>query len=244
MRETEALSEESGAAYREGKALFGTGNYADAAERFGEAYGLDERNTAALFARGLSFYRLKEYGEAAAVMNLVLGNDPAHEKALRLLPAALASTGRLREALTAYDRGIGRFPDSYWFYYGKAKAHIGLGENKEAVPLLEQAIRMAPGRLDIIETLASVYAALGKMDKAFEQAQVILGTNPRHPQARVIAADYKRLTGRLDEALEDYGVAAGNIETKAYAEHYMADIRRTLEERAIEKEYEEHLKEQ
>ena len=237
--DTVPISKESGEAYNDGRKLFDEGKFSEAAVLFRNAVELDERNTAALFAQGLALYRMKKYEDAVRVLNRLLDREPGHEKALRLLPTVLATLGQQDEALHAYDHGISRFPDNYWFYYGKAKVYIGLGNNSEAAKALEQAVERAPGLIELYETLASVYAAQGKMEKAFGTAQTILGKNPRNPRALVISADYKRMTGRLEEALEDYRIAAESIETRAYAEHYIMEIRRTLEEREIEKEFEE-----
>ena len=70
----------------------------------------------------------------------------------------------------------------------------------------------------------------------------ILKKNKNHARAHVIVGDYKRINGQLEEALREYEIAVKNIETKAYAEHFIKVINQQLEEIEIEKEYEARQK--
>ncbi len=236
------VNEESGAAYREGLELFKKRQYLDAAPLFGKAYTLDERNVAALFAHGLALNNAGKYAEAAEKLELVLEKQPDHEKALVLYPMTLERSEQYEKALAAYDAGIEKDPKDFNLYWGKARVFIRQKKHKEAVPSLIKARDLSPGNLKIRALLAQTYSELGRMEDAFNEAQAILEKNPNHARARVIVADYKRLAGKLEEAREEYQLAAKNIETKAYAEHYIEVIDQKLEEIEIEKEWEARQK--
>jgi predicted Zn-dependent protease len=158
------------------------------------------------------------------------------------LSSALSGAGEKDKALAAYDKGIQSFPKNPAFRLGKAKTLIEMKKYEEATVLLNKILETNPERMDVLETLAYTYRDMGKMKEANEAAQKILARNKNHARVRIIAADYKRISGKLDEALADYQLAAKSIETKAYAEHFISVIKQQLDEAQIEKEYEESLK--
>ncbi len=235
------VNKESGEEYREGISLLNAKKYSQAVEHFQRAYELDNRNINALFAHGLALSEMKKFREAAVKFQLVLENDSKHEKALKMLPAVLADAGESEKAIAAYDKGIETMPESYFFYWGKAAEYMKLNRFEDAVPLLISAAEKAPQRIEIQEKLAYVYRESGRLDESYSTALSILEKNKNNVHARIIAADYKRLTGKLEEALKDYEVAVKDIETKAYAEHFIEVINQKLEEMEIEKEYRSRL---
>ena len=237
------VNDESGAAYRTGLELYAQGQYPQAIRSFQEAYRLDERNVSALFAHGLALVKQKKHKEAAALFEKVLEKEPLHEKALRMLPVAYANAGDNDGALAAYDRGIKAIPGNYSFYLAKARMLIKLKRLKDAIPLVEKAREIDPGRVEIEETLAQAYAEDGRMDEAFGIASRILAKDAGNVRAHVIAGDYLRLKGNLKEAIEHYRIAVKDIETKAYAEHFIEVLEQKIEEKEVEKEYEKKLAE-
>ena len=240
-RKDDIVNDESGAAYRSGLELYARGQYPQAIRSFQEAYRLDERNVSALFAHGLALVKQKKYKDAAAMFEKVLEKEPSHEKALRMLPVTCANAGDNDGALAAYDRGIKAMPGNYSFYLAKARMLIKLKRLKDAIPLVEKAREIEPGRVEIEETLAQAYAEDGRMDEAFGIASRILAKDAGNVRAHVIAGDYLRLKGNLKEAIEHYRIAVKDIETKAYAEHFIEVLEQKIEEKEVEKEYEKKL---
>jgi len=278
VRAQSAVNEASGTEYREGLKLYGEGKYDAAALRFGKAFELDERNTAAVFAHGLALDKLGRYEDAALKFEGVLERDPGHEKALRMYPAVLARLGLNDRALAAWDRGIEVKPDLPFLRLGKARLLIALERPGEAVPLIGKALELGsrekgtfellayahraleqydhalaaydsalvrrPGDIDCMYLRAQTLSESGRLDEAFRAASDIIRRNGNHARARIIAGDCERLKGRYDEALGHYGIAAGNIGTRAYAEHFIKVIEQKLEEMEIEREWEEGQRKQ
>jgi len=242
-QKNDSVNDESGAAYRTGLELYAQGQYPQAIRSFQEAYRLDERNVSALFAHGLALVKQKKYKDAAAMFEKVLEKEPSHEKALRMLPVTCANAGDNDGALAAYDRGIKAMPGNYSFYLAKARMLIKLKRLNDAIPLVEKAREIEPGRVEIEETLAQAYAEDGRMDEAFGIASRILAKDAGNVRAHVIAGDYMRLKGNLKEAIEHYRIAVKDIETKAYAEHFIEVLEQKIEEKEVEKEYEKKLAE-
>ncbi|MFC1528951.1 tetratricopeptide repeat protein [Candidatus Latescibacterota bacterium] len=237
-QESIVVNEESGIEYRKGLELFKEKSYNEAIGHFEKAYQADGRNINALFAHGLSLSNLKQYDKAVKKYQQVLEKNPKHEKTLKMLPSALSRAGETEKALAAYDRGIDALPENYFFYLGKAVLNHQLNNYNEAIPLLKKALEKAPDRIEILDKLLVSYRKTGNMEEAFKTASMILEKNSNYALARITLADYKRLKGKLEEALKDYEIAAKNLETKAYAEHYIEFIHQQLEEIEIEKEYE------
>ena len=266
------VNEISGKKHREGLNLYNQGNYLHAIPHFEEAYQLDERNIAALFAHGLALNKIKRHSEAAEIFKTLLEKDPLYEKALKMYPTALAQAGQTEQALDAYDKGITQMPNDYYFYLGKARVYIELKNFNDAISYLTEALDIDSQRSELHETIAYAYrgqelfgealshynkalelrprdinyqflraqtlADMGRMEDAYNAAMNVLERNKNHARARIIIANYKRLAGKLNEALEEYTIAAKNIETKAYAEYYIEVIKQQLDEIEIEKEYE------
>lgn len=236
-REEVIVNKGSGEEYSEGLSLLNAKEYSQAVEHFQRAYELDNRNINALFAHGLALSEMKKFREAAVKFQLVLDKDRMHEKALKMLPTVLADAGESEKAIAAYDKGIETMPENHFFYWGKAVEYIKLNRFEDAVPLLIMAAEKAPQRIEIQEKLAYVYRESGRLDESYSIALSIMEKNKNNVHARIIVGDYKRLTGKLDEALMDYEIAAKDIETKAYAGHFIEVINQKLEEMEIEKEY-------
>lgn len=239
-----AVNGESAAVYRSALDLFRKGDFAQALPLFTKAYKLDQRNTNALFAQGLTLDRLKQYNEAAGVYRTVLTVDPNHEKAMQALGQSLFEAGRFDEALEAASAGAKAYPKSYIYPNSTALVYLKQEKYKEAVPYLQKAIELKPDDLRIQYLLAQSLTQLGRSDDAVVLARAILAKNENDARARLIVADNLRESGKLEDAKAQYQIAARNIETKAYAEHYIKIIDQRIEELDIEREYEERMKTQ
>ncbi len=238
------VNEESGKIYREGLALFNSGKFDEAAGLFAKSYATDERNVNALFANGLAFSRLGKNKEAAEIYISVLEKEPTHENALKMLPVAYERDGQVERALAAYDKGIEAVPNNYNSYYGKAVLQIKLTNYKEAIELLNKAVELQPQRMEIHEKLLYAYRESGDLENAKKIAESIIAEDKDNARARLVIADYYRMNQQYDEAMKQYQLASSNIETRAYAEHYIEVIKQTLDDIEIEKEFEMRMKQQ
>lgn len=115
---------------------------------------------------------------------------------------------------------------------------------KEALAANDNALALKPGDTGYLYFKAQVLSETGAMKDAYDTAKKVLAKNADHARARIIVADYKREQGMLDEALADYELAMKNIETRAYASHYIEVIKQQQEEEEIEREYQERLRKQ
>ena len=197
-----------------------------------------------MFAQGRAFNNLKKYPEAVAARFRLRKTEPDHDKALRLYPVVLEQAGRNDDALAAYDKALTRIPDNADLNWGKGRVFVRMQKHKEAIPPLEAALRLEPANQKIRLLLTQTYVSVGRPEDAYKAAETILAAEPNNARARVIVADWKRQQGDYEAAIADYTAAAKNIETKAYAEHFIEVIRQQMEEEEIENEYRERLKQE
>ncbi len=234
----QVVSPESGKEYNAGIKLFSEGKHAPALEHFTKAAQLDPKNVAAIFAQGLALSKLNRPKEAAERFTAVLKVDPVHAKALQALPAALYQAGEVEGALEAYDRGIEKTPKQMELYTGKAVILIRQKKYGDAVQILDKAQKLDPKNVKILETTAYVLAESGRLKEAAELAEKILAVNRTNARAHVILGDNLRLSRKYSEALSHYQAASKNLETRAYAEHFIEVIKKQQEDEEIEREYE------
>ncbi len=234
-----AVSAESGQHYEQGLRLFNEGNYSEAFTYFQRAYELDNKNIAACFAMGLSRSREKNYAAAADHFRQALEANPGHAKALRLYPAMLFNAGEFDRAADAYDKALAQETDSIPLNAGQAKTLVKLGRHEDALPYFRNALAGGQPDLGLKYLYAQTLAEAGKPKEAADTALEIITADPDHARARIIAADYLRLSGSLNEALEQYKAAAKDSATRTYAQYYIGEIEFELEEREIERAWEE-----
>ncbi len=228
--------------YNDGLALYNQGKFAQSIDQFKKAEEIDPANTAAIYARGLALGRMNRHREAAQAYSGVLTKDPGHRKSLIMLPSALAQASDAPGALAAYDKAIAALPGETSLYAGKARILILQKKYDDALAVLDKARSLAPKDPRIRETTAYVLAESGKLKEASVIAAEILAANPTNARAHLILADSFRLAKKFPEALEQYRAASKNLETKAYAEHFIDVIKKQTEEDEIEREYEARQK--
>ena len=235
------VNEESGTEYRTGLELFQQGLYADAIMHFEKAYEHDGRNINAIFATGLALDRTGRPEDAVAHYLQVLAADSTHAKAMKALPQSYFKQENWDKALAAYERGARFHPEDHAYPYGIALVHLKREAFDRAAPQLRKTLELRPDDTRIQFLLASCYVELGNMPEAVGIAHAILARDESHARARLILADHLRESANYDAALKEYKLAAGNIDTKAYAEHYIEIIEQLQEELEIEREYQERL---
>ncbi len=238
------VNKESGIVYREGLGSFKKGDYDAALRLFQESGKLDARNTAAFFAQALALDKLKRFDEAATVLDSLIVRDKTDKKARMLHALVLERAGKLPEAKKSYEKAIELMPEDYRQHYGRARTAASLEDKNAALESIRAANKLKSGDPEMMYFEAELLTSLGKDKEAAAMAEKILEIQPGHAHALIILADFNRMTESYERALELYHEASKTLATKAYAEHYIDVIEHILEEREIEREYEERLKQE
>lgn len=153
--------------------------------------------TAAVLSLYLRLPRLAPWvgvGGAVALGALTLARNADYQSPLRLWRDTLAKR-----------------PNSPAAQHGVGIALIADGQPKDAIPLLESAVKLDPGRLDYQANLALAEDAYGlellkgaKVGEALPHFEQAVTRAPRKVDYRVNQAGALRLAGRTDEAIAQY----------------------------------------
>jgi len=175
--------------------LFSTANVSYELKRYEEALASYDRALAiqpdfaqALSNRGNALYELKRHEEALASYDRALAIQPDFAEA-HLGRGTVLSTFELKrheEALASYDRALAIRPDFAEAHHGRGTVFRTSGRIKEALPLLEKAVELAPQRgkfvgslveskrftdgdphLELIETLARDVGSFPEEDQIY-----------------------------------------------------------------------------
>jgi Tfp pilus assembly protein PilF len=113
---------------------------------------------------------------------------PDNLEALNALGICLTLMGRPKEALEAFDHGLGLAPDAPFLLVHRAQALENVGRLREAQASLEQVIARTPNEARALEHLASLCVRRGDMTKAREYATRALNVTAPLPAATIALA--------------------------------------------------------
>jgi TolB-like protein/Flp pilus assembly protein TadD len=143
------------------------------------------------YARGL--YSARRHGEAAAALERVVEVEPENFLARALLSSVYIELGRYEEAMVIGTEAAGKAPGGFSLV-GVALARAGRVE--EARGEAARLIELSKSRYVPAYEIASVYAALGDpdrafewLDRAFEEHSALLGTFRSDPVMDPLRAD-------------------------------------------------------
>ena len=109
----------------------------------------------------------ERYGDALNQINRFLSQNPSHGRASSLKARALVGLGMWNEAATTFQISGAEGPDEL---HDWATALMHLQRWSDALPLLEQTLRIEPKNADALHEVTACYARLGKHDAALASA--------------------------------------------------------------------------
>ena len=140
----------------------------------------------------------------------------------------LMQSGRLAEALAAYDRTVEQFPDNAVARTGRAETLRALGRLAEALAAYDRTVEQFPedavarnGRAETLRALGRLAEALAAYDRTVEQF-------PDDVFARNGRAETLRALGRLAEALAAYDRTVEQFPDDVFARNGRAETLRAL----------------
>jgi tetratricopeptide (TPR) repeat protein len=116
----------------------------------------------------------------------------------------LHNSGRLEEALRAYESTIERFPASVPAYVGRAEVLRQMGRIDEALRAYEGAIESFPTNVIAYTGHAEVLREMGQIEEALSAYESAIELFPRNVVVYTGRAETLRAMGRIEEALRAY----------------------------------------
>ena len=121
----------------------------------------------AKYIDALKLYQQKEYGEALALFQEEVRENPGNDAACYYI-AMICSADRTREAGTIewLKRAIELSPDNFWYRYSLATFYLHTGRQELGMPMLEQLTADFPKKTDLYFDLINVYLSESDVEKA------------------------------------------------------------------------------
>ncbi|MDH2906218.1 MAG: tetratricopeptide repeat protein [Methanomassiliicoccales archaeon] len=181
-----------------GNILLKKGKTADAAAAFSEAVRYGPTNTENLAGRAEALYRLGDYTGELECYDRILKLNPSHRTALQNRGAALQQSGRLAEAVVAYEAAISKFGRDPGILRNLSLAHYNLHYTAKALDALDAILSANPSDERAIRLKGLILAEMGS-DAALDYLERYNAIREEADVLGVIAALYNR-KGRRKEA--------------------------------------------
>lgn len=182
----------------------------------------------ALVLRSIVRALMGRYSEALQDCQLVLGENPAHEDALRNGGLAALQNGDFETAAHLLSQIELPAADSDTIVLALSTAYMHEGLYKQAVELLSDSSIdiQEQSKIDRLQLLVQGLTSLGDIESASKMADELLAINPSSPAILEAFASTMALLGEADRAETYYKLAlvASNEEAQAYYALRLADF--------------------
>ena len=138
-----------------------------------------------------------DVGAAEQKLQWILHRSPENYRALDLLGIVRAQQQRNSEAETIFQRVIKSRPDYASAHINLGLLYIQMGEQEQAVPQLEEGLRLAPDRLDATTALTGILR---------DQARAAVAGDPEKALSLLLRA--RRLQPSDPDVQFDFGMVA------------------------------------
>lgn len=154
-----------------------------------------------------------DYARASAVCARLVGAAAPPADALVALGTLNRLSGNFAEALLLFNRAIELAPELEPAYYGRARAHQGLGDLVGAEQDLLTTIRLEPGFWQVYSGYGVFLASTGRLAEAIEQFSRVVSLTPENPQGHGNLGTALFASGRWEEAESAWQVSLDLEET-------------------------------
>ena len=163
--------------------------------------------------RQVSFWR-----DSETLWRRTLACTAQNFMAHNMLGGALASQGRLDEAVAQFCRAVTIKPDYAELYYNLGTALASQRRTDEAIVQFRRALSIKSDYAEAHNNLGNALATQGQLDEAMEHYRQALKIKPGYIEAHNDLGSVLAVRGRLDEAIQQYRQA---LEIKPdYADAY------------------------
>jgi len=193
-------------------------DYPDAARWLERSLEMNPRNTEAWYDLARTRMMQNDYNKALDAIQQALRLSPRMVKAENNLGLILEAQNRLDEAENAYRNAVEWQKDSQHpseqplLNYGKLL--IDKQRSAEAVPLLEQAVKIAPQDPKCHEAFARALDRQGEHAKAIEEMQAAIQLDPKNPRLHFQLGQIYRRAGEADKGRQEMELSG-----KLYGSH-------------------------
>ena len=136
-----------------------------------------------LLERALRCERRGRFGEAIALLNLVLEDDPENAMAWRHLAALQSQYGRVEAAIACYRRAAALDPGSVSILSNLGLLYLDDLRPEEAIIVYRLAAELEPDKADNFHNLGVALYEAGHAEEALDAFRHACELNPEHPNS-------------------------------------------------------------
>ncbi len=151
--------------------------------------------------------RNRDYRTAISIWEDTVAKRPANPRARQNLGVALATAGRLPEALREFDHAAELAPTDAEVFYNRGAARAALGEPGAALADYDRALELRPDFPEALSNRADLRRAAGRLDLALRDYTRAISLRPDLAAAYLGRAQTFYGLGRWSEAWADIAAA-------------------------------------
>ncbi len=174
------------------------GEYVEAIKKFLEAEKLDPENIAYPYERSLAYYKREDYESVVEILEPLIKRDESNELIYQLLGNSYDFLERKDEAISIYDAGLEKFPDSGRLYFERGLTESDRDNNRIAMSYWEKGIKNDPAYHNNYYGLALYYARTAERVWAVHYGEIFLNLSTDIKKNIEISENlYETYTGAL-----------------------------------------------
>ena len=194
-------------------------DYPDAIHWFEQSVAFDAANREAWYGLGRCYYTQSRFTEAERAFQRSLALKPGDIKTLTNLGLVYEMQNRLDDADRTYAQAVAlarNDPQSdEWPYLNYASFLLDNSRAADAIPLLEQAIRISPRCADCHLKQGRALAAAGKQAEAIAELRQAVALSPGDPKMHYELGRAYRAAGQMEQAKAELALSAKLYGAKA-----------------------------
>jgi len=186
-----------------GERLLAEGLLADAIDELDSAARIDSSSSRVHLLLGQAFFESGNMASAIAELNLSLKWEPESTESRFLLGLCHMRQGQADKAAGSFRAVLERQPNHGMAHVEIARIWAGKGEQERAIDAYETALKhLEAGQDEIRLEMARVYRNLGRLQKAREYCEQVLGERPKDQEVYHLLAQISLDEGDDERALE------------------------------------------
>jgi tetratricopeptide (TPR) repeat protein len=191
---------------RRARAFENEGRFDDALAAYGEAFDRSNHDPALARDIGRLALRLGQHAIAEQLFRVHLAADPASLDSRLHLAQALSEQQRYDEAIGVLSAILQTHPQEAGLWSALGAVLVQQGRPGEALPFLEEALRLSPDSGGFLYARANAFTDLGDQARAIQDYEAALGrvTDADHDRVRLALAFAKLARGDLEGGWDDY----------------------------------------
>lgn len=209
----------------EGNKLFDKKDFRGAVNKYAEAIVISPNYAEAHYWKGYAHYYLNEFNESAEDLDTAFSQGYNAQKIYEIRWVVNFQKQNYDAALSDVEAGLVKDKSNVDFITGRSEILVRKGQYKEAVPALEDTIKISPNNGDLYYFLALSYGKNGDLDKqATNAVEAIKKATKYTGESYTLIGDSMAAANKPTEAIDAYKKAL-NVSPKMSEDFFITVTR-------------------